>query len=57
VELALEFHRWFDLKRLDLAIPVISEAKDVTITEEDLLLPIPQSVRDQNPEIAQNPGY
>jgi hypothetical protein len=57
VELALEFHRWFDLKRTDRAINVLSKAKGKTITENMLLLPIPQSVIDQNPKIEQNPGY
>lgn len=57
-ELALEFHRWFDLKRTNRAIPVLGEAKGKIIEEWQLLLPIPQSVIDQNPDlITQNTGY
>jgi hypothetical protein len=57
VELALEFHRWFDLKRTGRAITVLSAKKGKTITEQNLLLPIPEKVIQQNPRIAQNPGY
>lgn len=57
VELALEFHRWFDLKRTGRAIPVLSERKGKTITKEMLVLPVPQSERDINPELSQNPDY
>lgn len=56
VELALEFHRWFDLKRTGRAIPVITAAGKA-VTQQKLLLPIPEIVRTQNPAIAQNPGY
>ena len=56
VELALEFHRWFDLKRTNRAIPVLS-AKGKAITEQKLLLPIPEIVRNQNPAVLQNAGY
>lgn len=57
VELALEFHRWFDLKRKDRVIPVMTEFLGENIKEDELLLPIPQTVIDKNPEISQNPGY
>ena len=57
VELALEFHRWFDLKRTNRAIPILTAVKGKTITADMLLLPIPQSVIDQNPKIGQNKGY
>jgi hypothetical protein len=57
VELALEFHRWFDLKRLGMATTVLTAAKGKTITNDMLLLPIPEKVRQQNPDITQNPGY
>ncbi|MCE5331830.1 MAG: RagB/SusD family nutrient uptake outer membrane protein [Bacteroidales bacterium] len=57
VELALEFHRWFDLKRTNRAIDVLSASKGKTITTDMLLLPIPQSVIDQNPKIVQNKNY
>ncbi len=58
VELALEFHRWFDLKRTNRAIPVLTAAKGKTIESWRLLFPIPQTVIDQNPgKIAQNDSY
>jgi len=56
VELAIEFHRWFDLKRTDRAIPVLA-AKGKPVTADKLLLPIPEIVRIQNTIITQNPGY
>ncbi|QDH79825.1 RagB/SusD family nutrient uptake outer membrane protein [Echinicola soli] len=52
-ELALEFHRWFDLKRTDRAVPVL-QSKGIPVTESTLLLPIPEVVIQQNPEISQN---
>ncbi|CAN5653814.1 RagB/SusD family nutrient uptake outer membrane protein [soil metagenome] len=55
-ELALEFHRWFDLKRTNRAIPVLT-AKGKAITQTKLLWPIPQIVRTQNAAITQNAGY
>ncbi|MEO5562926.1 MAG: RagB/SusD family nutrient uptake outer membrane protein, partial [Chitinophagaceae bacterium] len=39
VELALEFHRWFDLKRTGRAVAVLS-AKGKPVTDKKLLLPI-----------------
>lgn len=56
VELAMEFHRWFDLKRTKRALTVL-KAKGKAVTEERLLLPIPEIVRQQNNAIAQNAGY
>jgi hypothetical protein len=56
VELAMEFHRWFDLKRTGRAIPVLS-AKGKPVTEKKLTLPIPEIVRQQNPDVTQNDGY
>jgi hypothetical protein len=57
VELSLEFHRWFDLKRTGRATSVLSERKGKTITEQMLVLPIPQLERDINPALTQNAGY
>ncbi|KAA5542941.1 RagB/SusD family nutrient uptake outer membrane protein [Adhaeribacter rhizoryzae] len=63
VELAFESHRWFDLVRTGRAIPVMNSKKDQfrlvkTLTETDLIFPIPQSQIDINREkIQQNPGY
>lgn len=56
VELATEFHRWFDLKRTNRAIPVLT-AKGKPVNEGNLLLPVPETVRIQNNAITQNPGY
>ncbi|MEJ5963949.1 RagB/SusD family nutrient uptake outer membrane protein [Pedobacter immunditicola] len=56
VELAIEFHRWFDLKRTGRAVQVLT-AKGKPVTAEKLLLPIPEIVRLQNSNITQNPGY
>lgn len=58
VELALEFHRWFDLIRTGRAITVIKNcSKNITMTEKQLLLPIPLEVITQNPQIEQNEAY
>ncbi len=56
VELAFEFHRWFDLKRTGRALDVLA-AKGKPVTTQKMLLPIPAIVRDQNPSITQNDGY
>ena len=56
IELAFEFHRWFDLKRTNRAIPVLT-AKGKKVSQEKLVLPIPNIVRDQNAKITQNTGY
>jgi len=59
VEFALEFHRWFDLIRTGRAIEVLkNSSKNITTTEEKLLLPIPLEVITQNPDvITQNEAY
>lgn len=57
VELAMEFHRWFDLKRTGRASAVLSAKKGKQITASMLLLPVPLIVRTQNPLISQNSGY
>lgn len=60
VELCGEFHRMFDLVRLGTAIETLNsstKATNITSTNQ-LLLPIPQSVIDQNPDvITQNEAY
>ncbi|WPU94092.1 RagB/SusD family nutrient uptake outer membrane protein [Mucilaginibacter sabulilitoris] len=56
VELALEFHRFFDLKRTGRAVAVLT-GKGKAVTEQRLVLPIPQYVITQNSKITQNPGY
>lgn len=58
LELAFEGHRWFDLKRTGRAIEVMNALnRGYDVTEEKLLLPIPQSELDRNPRLDQNPGY
>lgn len=64
LELAFEGHRWFDLKRTGRAIEVMNSATDgngnslgYQLTEEKLVWPIPQSERDKNTKLTQNPGY
>lgn len=59
IELALEFHRWFDLIRTGRAITVIKNStKNITLTANQLLLPIPLEVITQNPGvITQNEAY
>jgi starch-binding outer membrane protein, SusD/RagB family len=56
VEFALEFHRWYDLKRTGRALTVLT-AKGKAINQNRLVLPIPQIARDQNPNLGQNNGY
>ncbi|QJD78782.1 RagB/SusD family nutrient uptake outer membrane protein [Spirosoma rhododendri] len=62
-ELAFEGHRWFDLVRTDRAIPVLnSKASAIgiktTLTQNNLIFPIPQSQIDINPgKLKQNSGY
>jgi hypothetical protein len=56
MEFAMEFHRWFDLKRTGRAVTVLS-AKGKPVNENKMLLPIPQFARDQNPDLGQNLGY
>ena len=56
MEFALEYQRWFDLKRTGRAVAVLS-AKGKAITANKLLLPVPQYAVGQNPNLSQNPGY
>jgi hypothetical protein len=59
VEFALEFHRWFDLIRTGRAITVIkNSSKNITLNENQLLLPIPLQVITQNSGvITQNEAF
>jgi hypothetical protein len=69
-ELAFEFDRWFDLKRMKGTnyglVPVMTAqsaylatlgVKRGVPTEKNYVLPIPQSELDANPKLVQNPGY
>ncbi len=73
VELAFENHRWFDLVRTGRVVEVVNagfsdlfytdaadDGNDLNMTgmdESDILLPIPQTEIDANPNITQNAGY
>lgn len=67
LELAQEGQRWDDLRRYGRAVEVMNAlneidlrtnaAKAYNLTAEELLLPIPQSERNRNPALTQNPGY
>lgn len=72
LELAFENHRWFDLIRTNRAVDVMnahwrpgsadydeyySYTNVITLTQNQLLLPIPQKERDINPQLTQNVGY
>jgi len=70
VELAFENHRWHDLVRTGKAIEVMNahgiQMKKLysyllpttyQVTTDKLLYPIPQSERDLNLDLTQNPGY
>ena len=62
LELAGEGHRWFDLLRTGKAISVMNSwfaTNNVSesITQNNLLMPIPQGQIDTDPTLTQNPGY
>lgn len=67
LELAQEGQRWDDLKRAGVAVETMNNlveinlltgmAKDYPMEDYMLLLPIPQSERDRNPNLEPNPGY
>lgn len=66
LELAMEGQRWFDLVRLDKVEEVMNAvygkdegrpAQVYPFTSLSYILPIPQDVIDQNPNLVQNPGY
>ncbi|NBC05153.1 MAG: RagB/SusD family nutrient uptake outer membrane protein [Bacteroidetes bacterium] len=57
-----EGHRWFDLKRTGKAVETMNawfadNNENITINDDHLLLPVPQSQLDTDPTITQNDGY
>lgn len=62
-EFAFENLRWFDLVRTDRALDVMKDflkqygMENNIKSREQYIYPIPQTVRDITPEIAQNSGY
>lgn len=62
LELVGEGHRWFDLLRSGNAVSVMNSwfaanNIQITITSNNLLMPIPQNQINTDPSIKQNPGY
>lgn len=60
IELAFEGHRWFDMIRLehgDYAISFLKSIGKTNVNKNRLLFPIPQTERDANSLMTQNPGY
>ena len=62
VELALEGHRYFDIKRWEIAatkLPTLENPGGVPLVFEPkhYLFPFPQGELDNNPELEQNAGY
>jgi starch-binding outer membrane protein, SusD/RagB family len=54
-ELAFEGHRWFDLVRTGRLVEAVKDVKPAaTISERNVLYPIPQSEIDINPNLTQN---
>ena len=56
LELAFEGFRWMDLKRTGKAVATLRKL-GYTLDEHLLLLPIPLTERNINPNLTQNPGY
>ena len=58
LELAFEGHRWFDLARRKKLIEAMKiQNPSIKVEEYHYLYPIPQTERDSNPKLGQNPGY
>lgn len=67
LELCQEAQRWDDLKRYGKAVTVMNNLVEINLltgqqkvfnmNTDKLLLPIPQSERNRNPNLGQNPGY
>lgn len=60
MELAFEGHRWFDMIRIgngQYAVEFLHSIGKTNANLNRLIFPIPQTERDANPLIEQNPGY
>jgi hypothetical protein len=58
LELAFEGHRWYDLVRTKRLISAMkAQNATITVDEHNYLYPIPQTERDVNPNLTQNPIY
>ena len=57
LELAFEGHRWYDLARTKRLISAMkAQNPTIAVEERHYLFPIPQTERDVNPKLDQNPG-
>lgn len=56
-ELCMEGHRRWDLLRMGKLKQVMQANRGVTVQDNQLLLPIPQTELDLNPNLKQNPGF
>ncbi len=57
LELMMEFHRWFDLKRTGRVLEQLHQWDKPNAQERHYLHPIPQREIDLNPRLVQNPGW
>ncbi|RAJ97470.1 putative outer membrane starch-binding protein [Larkinella arboricola] len=58
LELAFEGHRWYDLARTKRLVAALkAQNPGIAVGEHHYLFPIPQTERDVNPLLTQNPGY
>lgn len=62
VEFLSEGQRWFDLTRTGRTIEVLNAyfediGSNFSVTQEELLMPLPQRELDIDPNLEQNPGY
>lgn len=60
IELAFEGHRWFDMIRInhgEYAVNFLKSIGKTRANKDRLLFPIPQTERDANSLMDQNPGY
>lgn len=56
-ELCFEGHRWFDLRRFNQLVPVITSYGQPIQAPKHLLFPVPQRELDVNNRLEQNTGY
>jgi starch-binding outer membrane protein, SusD/RagB family len=59
LEMSFEMNRWFDLIRHPSPTYMVSTMNAQGLAARDIhkLMPIPQTERDKNPNLTQNPGY
>ena len=58
LELAFEGHRWYDLVRTKKLISAIkAQNPTIIVAEKNYLFPVPQTERDVNTNLTQNPGF